>query len=410
MLVMLRSPNANFRCLLGLVGTEKDREETKVHNAGFQDHVKNTRLLNENVTEWLLGTVKIPDDGDHTARPDTYSIHARYLRCLLAPNYTVFSNTAAQNQWIKDQGQDPKSHYMVSLESPHNAIHLSLGGFYQEGIYNATPIRGANGDIGDNETAGFDPIFWFHHCFIDYAFSMWQKLHNVTKRGDLTIIPKYPGTFLTEGGQPPKWPNGSPLDMTTPLYPFRKPNGRDYYTSEDVTDLTELGIAYGTGSFHSLVGDEPAKSGKTPFEIINPKVSDPKKLAGSNPHGPNPFSLIKRVHNISRIQYDGSFVIRLYARGHDGTDVEVGREAILSRWNVKGCRNCQSHLEVDLHVPLDGATLKHLEGRAAPKGQKAEIQWVVKVHARDKFHEFPIPRSGDNRGGEPYDGPLVENF
>ena len=354
-----------------------------------------------------MGTVKIPDDEVGTPRPDTYSVHARYARCLLAPNYTVFSNNASQNQWIKDHSEDP--HFVVSLESPHNAIHLAVGGFYQKGQYNASAIRGANGDVGDNETAGFDPIFYFHHCFVDYTFAIWQRVHNLTKRGDLTIIPNYPGTILKEG-QPPTFPPDSPIDMTTPLYPFEIHSGK-YYTSDDATDLTELGFAYGPGSLDPLVGVEPARSGKTPFEIINPKIPDPMKLAGSNPDGTNTFSQIKWVHNISRVQYDGSFVIRLYARGHDGEEVEVGREAILSRWNVKGCRNCQSHLEVDMHVPLDGVTLRLLEGRAAPKGKKAEIQWVVKIHARDKVHEFLIPRQGEDRsGGEPYDGPKIDHL
>ena len=398
-------------CPLGLVGTEPDREQTKIHNAGFTDQARNVRILNDNVNEWLMGTVKIPDDPVGTPRPDTFSVHARYLRCLLAPNYTVFSNNASQNQWIKDHGQDPSSHYVVSLESPHNAIHLSVGGFYQEGNYNASPIRGANGDMGDNETAGFDPIFYFHHCFVDYTFAIWQRVHNRTKRGDLTIIPKYPGTFLKEAGQPPNFPINSPIDMNTPLYPFEIRSGRNY-TSEDATDLAELGFSYGPGSLDPLVkiDSEPGRSGKTPFEMINPQVPDPMKLAGSNPDGSNRFTQIKWVHNISRIQYDGSFVIRLYARGHDGKDVEVGREAILSRWNVKGCRNCQSHLEVDVHVPLDEVTLGLLEGRAAPKGQKADIKWVVKIHAHDKLHEFPIPGSGEDRGNEPYDGPKVDHI
>jgi tyrosinase len=390
--------------LSGLVGTEEDRKQTKVHNAAFPDEETNTKILNHNVLEWLLGTVNIPDDGAGTPRPDTYSIAARYLRCLLAPNYTVFSNTSSQNQWIKDHGQDPSSHYVVALESPHNAIHLSVGGFYQKGVYNASPIRGANGDMGDNETAGFDPIFFFHHCFVDYTFAIWQRLHGLTKRGSLTIIPNYPGTILSEG-QPPNFPPDTHIDLNTPLYPFKTHSGRDY-TSVDATDLTELGIAYGPGSLDPIVGVHPVRSGKTPFEIISPNVPDLRKISGSNPHGPNPFSRTKWVHNISRVQYDGSFVVRLHARGHDGEDIEVGREAILSRLNVKGCRNCHTHLEVDVHVPLDEATLKHLESRAGP-GHKGEIKWVVKIHARDQVHEFPIPRQGDDRSDEPYEGPIV---
>ena len=387
------------------MGTEADREETRVHNAAFQDPAQTTALLNNNVTEWLLGTVEIPNDPSNTRRPDTYSVLARFLRCLVAPNYTVFSNTASQTQWIKEHGQDPSSHYVVSLESPHNAIHLALGGFYQEGAYNASPIRGANGDMGANEMAGFDPIFYFHHAFIDYTFSIWQRLWNSTKRGDLTLIPNYPGTILAVG-QPPNFPPGTHIQMTTPLYPFKKPNG-EVYTSDDATDLNELGIAYGPGSLDPLIRVDPARSGKSPFDIINPQISDPRRLAGSNPNAPNPFARTKWVHNISRAQYEGSFVVRLYARGHDGKEVEVGREPYLSRWNVKGCANCQNHLDVELYVPLDAATLDLLEGPADRTGKKAEIDWLVKVQALDGLHEFP---PGEERGGESAGRPKVDDL
>ena len=375
------------------MGTEEDRVKTKIHNAAFPDKAQNTKILNANVTEWLLGTVKIPDDDVHTRRPDTYSVYARYLRCLLAPNYTVFSNTSSQNKWIEDHGQDPASHYVVSLESPHNAIHLAVGGFYQKGEYNASPIRGANGDMGDNETAGFDPIFFFHHCFIDYTFAVWQRLHKLTKRGDLTIIPRYPGTILEEG-QPPNFPPGTAIDMNTPLIPFINPRSGREYTSNDATDLSELGIVYGPGSLDPIVplASEMERTEKSPYEIIQPKISDPMTLEGSNPDGANPFSRIKWVHNISRTQYAGSFVVRLYAKGHDGTEVEVGREPILSRNDVTGCRNCQNHLDVNVYVPLDPATLARLEGPA-----KKEVEWSVKVHARDGVHEFPV----DDREGVP---------
>ena len=47
MFVMLKSLNhdANLRCLLGLVRTETDGEETKVHNAALPDHVQNSLRL-----------------------------------------------------------------------------------------------------------------------------------------------------------------------------------------------------------------------------------------------------------------------------------------------------------------------------------------------------------------------------
>ena len=352
----------------------------------------NAQILNDNVTQWLQGTVDIPDDDPEnpTEKPDTYSVHSKILRSVCAPNYTVFSNIASQNKWIEEHGQTPESHYVVSLESPHNAIHLAVGGYYQKGDINADPILGANGDMGDNETASFDPIFWFHHCFIDYTFSVWQRVSGHTKRGDLTVIKNYPGTILSVG-QPPKYPPGTHIDMTTPLLPFEKPSG-GYYTSDDVTDLDELGIKYVPGSLGPLFKKATARP-KSIFDLIHHHLLDPRKLAGCNPLARNPFHLIKKVHNIDRAQYEGSFVVRLYAQGHDGKEVEVGREAVLSRWNAKKCRNCQSHLDVVLYVPIDAATLGIFQGP-----QKAEVGWRVEVHTRDGLHTvYPPPVRGPMR-------------
>ena len=115
---MLQSPDANLRFLLGLVGNSTDRKETQVHNEANPDPVKNTISLNKNVAEWLLGTVQIPNDDDDRDihRPDTFSIHSRYLRALLAPNYTVFSNIDSQEQWISDNIMSSSSHYVRSEE------------------------------------------------------------------------------------------------------------------------------------------------------------------------------------------------------------------------------------------------------------------------------------------------------
>ena len=40
--------------------------------------------------------------------------------------------------------------------------------------------------------------------------------------------------------------------------------------------------------------------------------------------------------------------------GLDGMRQCVGREAILSRWSVQGCANCQTHLEARSHFSLEG--------------------------------------------------------
>lgn len=101
---------------------------------------------------------------------------------------------------------------VVSLEQPHNAMHLAIGGFDvpHKPNDNVDVYPFANGDMGENDTAAFDPVFFFHHCYIDYMFWKWQDTHNKSKQ--LDIIPGLKGT---EG-----------LSLDTPLDPF---------TREDIT-------------------------------------------------------------------------------------------------------------------------------------------------------------------------------
>jgi len=66
-------------------------------------------------------------------------------------NYNVFSNiTSAINH---------KGHH-YSLESPHNAVHVFVGG-----------------DMGENETAGFDPIFFMHHSNVGNVIILRHYFH-----------------------------------------------------------------------------------------------------------------------------------------------------------------------------------------------------------------------------------------
>ncbi|KAI8953700.1 putative tyrosinase [Xylaria longipes] len=360
--------------LSGLVGTEEDKAQTKIHNESYPDADQNVVLLNQNVSAWLLGTVEITPDGDPETRyPDTYSVLTRYKLCLEAPNYTVFSNTTSQIAHSKTK--DPSDlQYVVSLESPHNAIHLAVGGFYQKGVYNADPILGANGDMGGNETAGFDPIFYFHHCFIDYTFWKWQQFHD--KTDSLDIIDGYPGTTIPEGEGIPYLAPGTKLDMDTPLYPFRKPD-QTYYSSKDVVDIeNQLGYTYGPGS------------------LDTPPFAPGGRLREIKRH----VDTFKLVKNVNRTDYPGSFVIRTFVEDYKGNKIEIGRDAILSRRNIAGCANCQNKLDVESIVPI----YKGLE--AALRGPKnAEIKYWAEIQTHDSFRGDLVrtPRGG---------GPIVEDL
>lgn len=342
----------------GLVGNKQHREGTLAHNMAMQKQYPTPEdqagVLNANVKAWLEGTVQIDTSGGQTNVPDTYSIYTRYLRSLTAPSYPLFSNKATKNAWLSTLGPNVPPETFVSLEEPHNAIHLSLGGFFQRAAYNADPIRGANGDIGENNTAAFDPIFFFHHCFVDYVFWQWQVRNSQTSAIKPFHETMQENDGFTSLGQP-DLPVRTALDFNTHLAPIQKPNSTDYYTSNDVIDIeNQLGYTYGPGSFtakkHKFL-DEPSE----------------------------PISKLLHVHGINRRAVPGSFVIRTYVDDKDGKTVEIGRTEILSRYNLERCANCQNHLEVSDVIPLHKDTLPLLKGGGQDLDQ-LNVQVFVQTH------------------------------
>ncbi|GLQ82766.1 pigment biosynthesis-related tyrosinase [Mesorhizobium huakuii] len=302
--------------LSGLVGTDADRAATAAHNAQYTDKARNVQLLNANVVDWLTSTVIV-----NGTPVSTNSVLYKYVRCLEAPNFTVFSNTTSQQEWRDTTGEP-----VVSLESPHNSIHLAVGGYDLPKIMDVSPISGANGDMGENDTAGLDPIFFFHHCFVDRVFWLWQQKHEATNH--LEIIPQYPGTNSvdSQGPTPGVSPN-SWLTLESPLNPFclKDSHGERPYTSLDCINIeTQMGYTYGEGSIPAL----PAA-----FAEASMGTQD------------------IRVAGINRASIRGSFLVSAFAT-INGKRHLVGTEAILSRWNVDGCANCQTHVEAKAFLGL----------------------------------------------------------
>ena len=388
--------------LSGLVGTENDRQETEVHNNSYPSPEQRIQLLNHNVYAWLEGTVQInksQDDPDNPPRyPDTYSVLSRFLACFNVPEYTAFSNKTSMTKYQEDHTLDP--HYMVSIEDPHNAIHLAVGGFYQEAVYNADEILGANGVMGDNETAGFDPIFYLHHCFIDYVFWLWQKKYGLTTQGALEIDAASPGAVSIEGsvGTAPN----TPLTQNSYLVPFQNPkydpsvdisdDNPPWLNTRLVTDIeSQLGYTYGIGS----LSNNPS--------VLPSSAAAPTAAADAPYAGPE-FQVLKATDPINRAAYPGSFVIRTYARTSPGKEkVEIGREATLSRWNLSACANCQSRLDTKAITPISKQLLQALlEGEEEGNRDPEKIEYTAEVIYRD-IDLVGVPRlpGGQFRRSEP---------
>jgi tyrosinase len=321
--------------LSGLVGTPDDRAKTAAHNARFPTAKIQTDKLNENIRNWLNTSFTV---GGRTRG----LVWQMFIDCLNAPTYTLFSNTTSTRNW---NNIHPKE-LVVAIESPHNAIHLATGGFDVPGQGDSSPIPGANGDMGENDTAALDPIFHFHHCFIDYVFWTWQRRHGFTDSFDIDA--NDPGAkYDPSNNQPPA--NADPnatMSLTTPLEPFFKEYGVPYTSADGINIEKQLGYSYGPGSLDSYA--------QTGAHLMS-AVAEPEQ---------------KTVHigGIDRSKIRGSFLIATFAE-LEGQKQLIGLEPVLSRWQVVGCANCQTRLRVstDLHLP--------------PTADAGSV--AVEVHTRD---------------------------
>jgi tyrosinase len=212
----------------------------EAHSAGTKQHNEEmtelgidvtNQYLQNNVITWLETKRPINDQG----KVIYAGLKDKYIQTLEAPNYTVFSNTTSAQQWNQSNADDNSDGFVavVPLESPHNGMHLAIGGFeIPEKSYN-TQIPDANGDMGVNETAAFDPIFYFHHCWIDLLFWQWQRLHKSTEY--LEIMEEYPGTNSVDSqGPTPGVAGNTWLTMSSPLAPFKYRNNDDGYVTSNV--------------------------------------------------------------------------------------------------------------------------------------------------------------------------------
>lgn len=354
----------------GLLGTEEDKKNTEVHNKSLDalGQVKTDAILNDNVNVWL--NLDHYENSDGTFYPA--GVKKKYADCLNAPNYTVFSNTTSAQRWNDDNADTTGEVTTVSLESPHNSIHLAVGGFDvpqpEQGpkLPNYSKYPYANGDMGENDTASFDPIFYFHHCFVDLTFWRWQVLHEKTK--SLDIIDGYPGTNSVDSqGPTPGVAGGTWLAMDSPLAPFKNPDDASVtLTSNDVVDIAKLGYAY------------PSEDSSHDGGGGNNFVSAPL------PRDPAP---VVTISNVNRASIGGSFVISTWAL-KEGQEILVGTEPVLSRWHVSGCQNCQSHLEVRAHMPLQGWVKEDVE----------KADFFARVHTRDSLRGDVGDGDGQERG------------
>lgn len=93
------------------------------------------------------------------------------------PTSTDIEQILATSSFQQFGGGDAYNESFGVLDmDPHNTIHIWSGGFNPN--YDANdPLEPKSGDMLNNLTAGFDPIFYAHHANVDRMWYKWQVMH-----------------------------------------------------------------------------------------------------------------------------------------------------------------------------------------------------------------------------------------
>ena len=376
----------------GIMNPQTAFEQASRHNKTINAMFQSTdELLQDNFHLWLTHG-RYPPSSD--------SVFRSYELCLEESDYNRFSNTTSSE---------------ASLEQPHNDVHIAVGGLTtptlnsdgsvklddQGEVYSYGLIEGANGDLGENETSAFDPMFFIHHCNVDRMFWIWQKKWDHTE--SFSIHPDGPNSGTSTDGTNNQGitPDQTPdevLGMDTILDPFQDEFGVSR-TSRDCINIENLGYTYSIGSFdksdwpapkytkqyvitekvtswqdienklkealeHTKGKNTPIKAffDRTGMPDIDPKaasfVSYPMFRSGAKRKyyvfEGRKFKLrnlvtIKNLHKNSVI---GSFTVQAYYQ-KEGKLYYIGQRGILNRWNRKNCANCQKHQYASVSIIVD---------------------------------------------------------
>lgn len=404
-------------------------------------------LLQENIIGWLSEGVK------HGG------VAEQFKRCLETQDYNPFSNTTSVRC-------DPS---FTSLEQPHNDLHLAVGGFTQPetnedgsvkqdsqgNIMWKGPIEGANGDMGANEVASYDPVFFLHHSNIDRMLWVWQKKHNKTNPSTFTIDncdEEDKGISNSVQGATPYQTWGQKLNEKTILYPFQDEYGVPRTSSDCIDIVGQLGYDYSIGSLDQEEWPEPEKvkiisllrKPGTPWQDILVELKKEEEILKRSvtatglqrlrlifdrthlpamkkeplpacnipmfPTGPINFRMeglhcklkdFIQVNDVNKDKISGSFLVQVFYKA-TGKLYYLGQRGVLSRWNRSYCGNCQGRRMANISIPITG------DDRAPYDPQNLVVHLVSKDGLTGEYKkevlagkDLAVPAAARSASGEP---------
>jgi len=383
----------------GIRSPEDAKAAALVHNVNIDERDETAKsLLQENILRWLSKGGR-----------GNEGVAKEFKDCLETTDYNPFSNTSS-------------AHYAddYSLEQPHNDLHLAIGGYTapatnedgsvkldaQGNINWDSPIEGANGDMGANEVASYDPVFFLHHCNIDRMLWVWQKKHGETNPSTFTIDnsdEEDKGISNSGQGATPNQTWGQKLNEKTILYPFQDEYGVPRTSTDCIDIVSQLDYDYSIGSLDQATWPTEIEEVKTvplkpstPWQDILDRLgkeiqnigarqrlriifdrtqfTSPAVSAMTAPPGfpawhipicppapivhtidglPFKFTNFVQVKNVNKDKISGSFLVQFFYRSN-GKLYYLGQRGVLSRWNRSNCANCQGRRMANISIPIEG--------------------------------------------------------
>ncbi|XP_075259857.1 tyrosinase HcTyr2-like isoform X2 [Convolutriloba macropyga] len=228
----------------GIYNPESAKKVAMEHNDYILSLDKTpSELFRENFETWL--NYGLLFDGESIG----HSLYFDASEAIDNPEFNSFSNRTSSEHRLGD--------IWKSVETVHDTVHLAIGGYTYPNVDPITGeldyfgvIQGSNGDMGENETASFDPCFYLHHCNMDRLFWVWQKKWNHTD--DIQIDysdPSDPG-LTPAGGQGPSMYQKADqvLNFDTVLLPFQDELGVPRTSRGCINIETQLNCTYTIGS------------------------------------------------------------------------------------------------------------------------------------------------------------------
>lgn len=213
--------------------------------------------------------------------------------------------------------------------SPHGLVHTQIGGFARDGAG-----RRVDGIMSNPETAGYDPIFWLHHCNIDRLWTVWMR------RNRAHVNPT-----------DPRWTEGA----LTRRFTMPAVDGTPYeFVAGAMVDSTVDALGYDYDDASDPLGGESRLS----VRLLSAGIGEPMEVAMAR----GPAELIGASGGITLTGRRAAATVAI-----DATEAETVASGIRNMraggladrgepdrifLNIEGIKSARDSLEVDVYVNL----------------------------------------------------------